>query len=478
MNPLPLTPFEEYMLLDSHPAYPMSCFILLRTRGTLRQDVFRESLHRTLERHPFLRSGVEQTGRNRYVWKPMPFQDGRQQTADDGNFVEQSSTIPTAVCRLPSAVCCGIDLFREPALKITYRTDQENAGCMQFEIHHSACDAAGAFGFIEDLMTDYGVAAGVLPADTPRKEIDPSLLERRGKYGLTPRKWLRILPQQLWGLTRAWMFLMNRVLPLVPFTPNLSQSKPPQNFPAIISKEFDENETLAIRNIAKKNEMTLNDLLLYATFAAMQIMFLTMKKFSNDGKKGYLRIAVPTNLRTDDVQNISAANIVSMVFLDRKPEKIRLDTDFRRGIHREMAHIKRCNLGLAFIHGLTIYKKLFGDYRKMIDRGRCWTTGTVSNLGVLLAGTPANNQYRAGTPASPGEFEIIGVEAVPPIRPWSVFGLCASTFQNRLTLTLQYDTTAMTQETAECFLNTLAAHCHIPQINIHDGHIKHVHPAR
>jgi len=384
---------------------------------------------------------VEETAPGVFCWKPND-NPNVLTFAESNGKADEVFTPPFSVR--------GIDLFREPAIKLTLWTADDTF--LFVEVHHSATDAAGTFLFMEDLLTEYAVRCGSLPQDTPRRSIDPNLLEQRGKYGRTFGTIVRTLPRQLWGLTRAWMFLMNRPLPLVLFTPNLGRQEPAKDFPTFLYKEFDVADTQRIRTIAKEQGVTLNDLLLYATFSAMANCRRRWNiPFEHSSEQ--LRLAVPTDLRTPNVANAPAANIVSMVFLDRKPRNICSDDTFLRGIHREMTHIKHCNLGLAFIHGLTIYKRLFGDYRKMIDQNRCWTTGTVSNLGRLFDKTPfpvTDEGY-----LRIGDMKLVNIYATPPIRPQSIFGAAASTYAGRLTLTLQYDTEALAHRQAEELLDAM-----------------------
>jgi len=433
---LRLTPFEEYMLMDSHPAYPMSCFVVLRFHGECDRKLFHESVRVTLLRHPLLACSVEETARGVFCWQPADHPDVLA-FVESGEKMGESFTPPFPVR--------GIDLFCEPAIKLTLWTAEAET-FLFVEVHHSATDAAGAFLFLHDLLAEYAVRCGSLAEDTPRHSFDPTILAQRGKYGQTFGTTLRTLPQQLWGLPRAWKFLMNRPLPLLPFTPHLRRYEPAKGFPTILFKEFSKADTQQIRAKAKEQQVTINDLLLHATFSAME-MCRQRWNVRREHSSGQLRIAVATDLRTPDLANIPAANVVSMVFLDRKPKNIRSDEAFLRGIHREMEHIKRCNLGLAFIHGLTIYKKLFGDFRKMINQNHCWTTGTVSNLGPLFVNTafPATAEGYLRM----GDMKLRNVYAVPPIRPQSVFGACMATYAERLTLTLQYDTEALSRQQAE-----------------------------
>ncbi|MGL6194756.1 MAG: hypothetical protein ACRC2T_08045 [Thermoguttaceae bacterium] len=410
-----LTPFEEYMLLDNHKAYPMSCFIRLRFRGKFDGTLLRKCIQATLKSHPLLHCKVAEAGKNKYQWVSVE---------NPNIFFEHDFPCKAS----------GIDLFREVPVKINQWTVEDETFWL-IELNHSASDAVGIFTFIEEILIEYAVASGNVGNAIERRKFDQTLLAERGKFGLNLRKWLRIWHRQLWGLTRAWKFLMNRPIPLVPFKPDLAATKPHELFPAFVSHCFSKDETKRIRERAKASDVTINDLLLYATFLAMQKSRRTWE-IPTSRRGDCLRLAVAMNLRTEEMAQIPAANIVSMVFLDRDTDK---PVDLF-SIHREMQHIKRNNLGLAFIHGLTIYKKIFGDFRTMSNQSRCWTTGTVSNLGRLFGSCPILNE--AGR-IQIGEIELQEVNAVPPIRPQSVFGTCGKMYAGEFGITLQYDTAAL-----------------------------------
>ena len=57
--PIPLTIFEEYMLLDSRKDYPMSIYIRLQFQGALDQADFEQAFQKALERHPLFRAQVQ-----------------------------------------------------------------------------------------------------------------------------------------------------------------------------------------------------------------------------------------------------------------------------------------------------------------------------------------------------------------------------------------------------------------------------------
>ncbi|MCL2005311.1 MAG: hypothetical protein FWG73_04015 [Planctomycetaceae bacterium] len=441
--PLRLTPFEEYMLADNLPAYPMCCFIKVKLQGTFNADVFESAIRKTLEYHPLLTGSVTENS-GKYYW-------------EKANTAPTISRAPLDESR-PFPPSKGIDLFNEPALKITICNADTATVALDgrteivFEIHHSASDAVGLLRFIEDTLCQYARTVGFVPetgSQPPGGCAEPSLLVRRGLPGRRHRSILQILTKQLHGLRRAWKFLMYRVAPLTAKKPADLQ-KLCEDYPAVLFRELSEPQTQSAVRKAKELGITLNELFLCSAFFAM-------KSWQNLPHGRNLRIAVPINLRTAADELMPAANIVSMVFLDRKPKDIQPVQAFYDGIHREMSHIKRYNLGWAMIRGLTVYRRLFGNYRKMMHPDRCWTTATVSNLGRVFTDTPLPK--REGNVLVDHSLELLGVEAFPPVRSSTALGICLMTYAGRLTVNLHYDAAVLTQADAERILDTLVSHC-------------------
>ena len=427
------------MLLDDQPAYPMSCFFMIKLRGQFNVSVFESALKQTLESHPLLTSSVAET---------------------NGLFYWQNMEKMPDVVRLPLneedrfPASKGINLFCEPSLKVTICNGNTDPATVEldgqtnivFEVHHSASDAAGIARFIEDILCNYARRTGF--ANVQRDPIEPDLLVRRGSFGWEPGKLLRTLPKQFWGLFRAWTFLTHRVLPLTPDKPDRSAPMPPDNYPAILCRNLTATETQSVQLKAKQLGITINDLFLCATFFAMKNW---RKQHVADKRRGYLRVAVPINLRTLADNRMPAANIVSMVFLDRIPEKIQDLESFYRGACGEMQHIKRNNLGWAFIHGLTVYQQIFGSFRKMIQQDRCWTTATVTNLGQVFAEVPL--PIREGRVQIGESLELIGVETSPPVRPWTALGISILTYADCMTINVHYDSSVLTCSDAQSIIN-------------------------
>ena len=66
--PLPLVPFEEHMLLDDRPAYPMSIFARLRFTGRVDRATFEAAAAITLQRHPMFQAVVREVKPGQFEW--------------------------------------------------------------------------------------------------------------------------------------------------------------------------------------------------------------------------------------------------------------------------------------------------------------------------------------------------------------------------------------------------------------------------
>ena len=433
-----LTPFEEYMLLDDQPAYPMSCFFMIKLRGRFNVSVFESALQKALEYHPLLTSSVTETN-GQFYWH------------NTGKMPDVVRLPLDEECRFPASK--GINLFHEPALKITLRNGITDPAVVEldgqtniiFDVHHSASDAAGIARFIEDILCGYAHQTGF--AEIQKEPVEPDLLVRRGSFGRKPGKLRRTLPKQFWGLFRAWKFLMYKILPLTPNTSDRDAPMPVAGYPAILHRDLTASETQRVQQRAKQLGISINDLFLCAAFFAMQHW---REQHVTNKKRGYLRVAVPINLRTPADDRMPAANIVSMVFLDRKPEKIRDSESFYHGIYHEMQHIKQNNLGWAFIHGLTVYQRIFGSFRRMVQQNRCWTTATVTNLGRVFADVPLPTQE--GRVQIGESLELIGVETSPPVRPWTALGISVLTYADCMTINVHYDSGVLAHSDAQSII--------------------------
>jgi NRPS condensation-like uncharacterized protein len=427
--PLPLVPFEQYMLFDDRPAYPMTFFIRLHFSGRVNLSALQTALPAVLARHPLLCAVVRKTGR-RFEWVPSP----------------SEPAITVVSLRAGACLPCprAIDLRHEPGLRMWAVEDAEPFHLL-LQFHHACCDALGAFVFLEHLLTAYAQATG---AALNLRAPDQQSLRRRGQFGSSPRPFLPIVRQKVVSLRRAWRFVTHRPLCIVPRALVVQPDALPTNYPSAYSRQLTAVESLRLHAVASQQGATLNDLLARDWFLAVNVW--KTRHFPKPSG-GWLRLCVPINLRTEDHRGLSAANVVSMVFLDRRRKDLTDPDRLLRGIHREMHEIKRLGLGETFVAGMGLFAKLPDRLMCAVGPDRCWATGVLSNLGVLLTD--------AALPTRDGRLELDGavldqIDFLPSLRPGTFAAFGAFTYADQLCLTLHYDPRAIEPLQAEGLIDT------------------------
>ena len=125
--PLKLTPFEEYMLCDDRPDYPMTGFFRLQFSGKLNSRAMDSAIQTATARHPLLRSRVCRDAVHGYIWAtdesiPIPIEKWSADT---------QSEFPAAA---------HIDLSRTVGTRI-WLVDHESGSDLVVQVHHACSDA-------------------------------------------------------------------------------------------------------------------------------------------------------------------------------------------------------------------------------------------------------------------------------------------------------------------------------------------------
>ena len=210
-----------------------------------------------------------------------------------------------------------IDLFSEPGLRVWAAADPECSSLL-LQVHHAACDGKGVQQVADDFLRSY--AYTVARTDSPIKlaPCDAEALRGRGTFGLTVRKYLRILPAQITGILGVRQFLMRRPVPLLD-APDAVSDELPMSFPDLKVGRLDADEVRKLNAAATDSKVTGNDWLLRDFFLAVND-FRARHQATAAGE--WIRFSVPMNLRQTADRHMPAANVVSMVFLDRTPAQI------------------------------------------------------------------------------------------------------------------------------------------------------------
>jgi hypothetical protein len=436
---LPLTPFEEYMLCDDSPEHPGCFFLRLRLSGPSNRTALDAALASAIARHPLLASTVVESKRSQLNWKPIPNHvpaiQWQAPHASGGLFGSSHLDLhmQPGVAVLGYETCSGIDLL--------------------FQFHHSSCDGIGGLQLIEDFLCAYHDASsqaaetgGGQAHQTTLRRIDPEYLANRGKFGLTRWQHLKKIRKQGVSLYGIWHFLTRTPTKLVSFAPAASLSEQPRLFPTSMAHTFTVVETKLLLAEARASGTTLNNLLI-------RDLLLAIGDFRTEERGGdarqWLRLSIPMNLRRPNGTNFSAANVVSMVFVDRQTKDLSDSHAVLKSVHRQMQQIKDLELGLTFPLSLRIAKWLPGGrtrIRRMSNDTNCRCTAVLSNLMRPLSEVPLP---RRDGKIVVGDCVLDEFEFLPPVRQGTQASFGAATYGDRLSIAMHYDSRVMIASDAQ-----------------------------
>ena len=417
--------------MDDRPAYPCCCFVRAEFSGCFDRSPLEAAIRAALRQHPLLTALVARRGRQ-WVWVPV---DHPQPV------IEWMAKPPGEV--LPPAQ--RIDLTAEIGIRFQVLLGGA-ASTLILQFHHATCDGIGIFQFLHDLLVAYAPSVGRSP--NAAEVTTPALksLARRRTFELTMAERLRMLPLQIMNLWRARQFLHRLPTALIPYPAQPHDSPAYGSYPATLSARLTAEETAALRRMAKQLGVTMNDLLLRDTFLACD----EWRKSRGSHRSGdCLRMAVPINLRKAHDRPGSAANVVSILMLDRGDADFEEPSRFLSGIHAEMDRAKRRQMGFTFPLATELCRHLPGGLRKHLWAKKCLTSTFLSNLGVMYEHSPLKD--RSGLLVA-GDMTLEMLELLPPLRPYISAGFAAGTYAQRLWIALHYDPRASTQAQAQALM--------------------------
>jgi hypothetical protein len=433
--PLPLVAFEQYMFTDDRPDYPTDFFLRLDFAGVFERPALDAAVDATLRRHPLLRAWVRASGRERFEWVPA------------------EHCMPLIRWQVQGEPRCGaiaprIDLRRETGLRI-FIDQQENRSEMLLQFQHACCDAFGALRFVEDLLATYHNAlAG------SSQQICLPTLDVRGNFGLNPLKYLLRAHKELAGALGVVEYFVLRPVPLVPREGGSSEEIVQAERPASSAHTFTVSETERLRQTTKQLGCTVNDLLLRDLFLAIRAWML---QHDPDSEARWCRIMIPTNLRTPADASMPAANVVGMVFNDRRPRKLLSPRRLMKLLRTEMRFCKRWRLGLSMIHVIRLARRFRGGLPRLLRADRCLATAVLSNLGNLGGETVLPRRDGRMVAAN---VTLERVELLPPLRPKTHASFGAVSYAGRLTVTLTYDLRYFTRQGGRQLLDGFVQQIH------------------
>jgi hypothetical protein len=421
----------------------MSIVARLRFAGRFQRDAAAVAWRQVIARHPFLRAVVTERPRRRPDWTPA------------NNLPTLQWTNDSLRDRLPAMQ--PIDLTREPGLRAWVSSDSQQSS-MVLQLHHAICDGKGLTQIVDDFLHSYARAADQGRTHGELAVRDESLLAKRGTFGLTAKKLLKMLPAQLSGLFGAGQFLMRKPVPLLANESGIEHrlaGRMPDPFPAVRTGRLDADELRRLSTMAADRRVTVNDWLLRDFFLAIRDI---RRRHDTPGAKEWMRITVPINLRQPGDERMPAANVVSMVFVDRTPTQCAEPSELLHSIHDEMALIRRRQLGFTFIWSLHALRALPGGMAGRVGNGRCEATSVVTNLGRVFSDSTL--PLRGGKLAA-ANLTLEDFEAFAPPREGTAATIALIFYSGGLNICLQYDgrrlTTAQAEDLLATYLRTIRA---------------------
>jgi hypothetical protein len=425
---LPLTVFERFLVWEDRPAYPWSCFARLQLSGRIDREAFESAVRAIMPRHPLLASRLEMRGRR-------PFWSVQADALPKINWISG----PTGQS-LPAAGY--LDLRSEIGLRLFVVQNGDSCD-ITAQFHHACCDGVGIQSFGNDLIVAYALAKGVRSKSLRMPELDPSRLARRGTYGLTFWKLVKMLPTQLLGLPGARQFFARSPAPLLPHRALPDDDPYPAGFPATRTETLTPEATAALSRTARQLNVTVNDLLIRDLYLALD-EWRARHGARNDDE--WLRVMVPTNLRSTHDRLLPAANAVGSIFLDRRGRDFTDPHQLLAGIARELRLIRDHRLGLIFIYALHLLSLVPGGLRSIARRDRCAVSAIFSNLGrpLLRCPLPRENGRLVA-----GDLVLERMDGTAPLRPYNCVTFTATEYARRLSLMLYYDNRVVTEAQAD-----------------------------
>jgi hypothetical protein len=421
-----LTPFEELMHDLHSPDRPMAFLARLHFEGRFEAEPCRRAIVNTLALHSLTRSRVVRGARGlcwEIVGDPVI-------TVQEGDW--------------PAMSYVALNLSEAPAVMVRV-TIGESRSALDIQLHHAVSDGRGAMGLLRDFMVEYARATG---SDLPGAERDPEMMAKRGSFGLDALTFLKEAPRQSLGLIGIRRALMRNPVRLGP-PPDRTDGPPSSardaEIPKVFFHRFDQDTTTALARAARARGATTNHVLVASIFEAIGAWRESLGE-RPDGS--WIRVAAPFDLRSlEQMQRLPAANVMSLVFLDRRARFVRQSDRLLVSLRNEMGLIRAWRLALTFVLSLAALRPLPGLRRRLMSLR---TTAFATNLGRIVPTAP-------GETVSAGGVKLVEVEAYVPLLPDTPLSFGFYQYAGELNLTLRYDPAVFKDAEARDFFDRYLA---------------------
>jgi hypothetical protein len=429
MPTLPLTPFETYLHEDDRPAHPCWQLVRMRWNGRLQPGPLARAWAEATARQPLL-TAVVRPGAFGPRWVPGATAPTIHFSRREGGH-EWPAWLP-------------LDLARGPGARLYVVADPERTDVILCA-HHAVCDGLALLDVLEDTFVLYARTLGE-PVE-PRPPATLEALRRRGRFGVT--RWERCtLPAlQVAGILAEAKLLRRTVAPLVPHAPAPAEGAPPPGWPTVISRLWDEADSAAIRDAAKRLESGLPEMITRDLQAAIGTWRLAA---GVDRPDDWIRLGTSVSLRRKTRGSFPAANLFGIAIIERSARSLANRERLLRRAQEDLALVEKWHFGYALWMLLRLRRWWPGGIRAYAHRPVVRMTMILSFMGKVFTRTALKRRGRFAT--VPGAV-LEEVQGIAPTRPGTCASLDVGIVLGTLAAYLNYDSRVLTPAQAQALMD-------------------------
>lgn len=419
--PLPLVPFERYMLADDRPENPMTIPVILEFRGELQQPAFVAALRDTLAEHPLLRAHVDSSSGREPQWIEAP---------------QWIPAIDWDVTGTPARYPIGtlIDLHRETGLRMSVRVGPDRSTLVA-QFHHACVDGAGTTQFLGELLDRYSTLTGGSPPPNGFPVRDPATLRRRGQFA-APTTEPVSLGRIVWAsLAELVKFAVRRIAPMAALPATQPVAGRTGDDSTVESHEFNLEDTEALQLLASAHGAKLNDFLLRDLF---QVVAQWNAQSGELRPSHWLLINMPKNMREPADDAMPAANRMSYAFLTRRAREVEDPKGLLNYVRNETELVRKYGLGHFFLGNIALVQTVPGLLNWLLSGERCFATTILSNFGNVTRQMGFEFPDEEGRLVV-GNARLESWRVAAPVRHLTRTSFAALTYAGRLTICLRCD---------------------------------------
>jgi hypothetical protein len=421
--PMRLAAFEQYMLLDDNPSFPITFFIQFRLKGCLNLTALHEAYKEAVRRHPLLCCRVERRGgQYRWVWSP--------------EAISRAEVNPD-VWRAAKPWMRPINLTVETGIR-AWGEVTETMAEITLQFHHACCDGIGASQFLEDLAVCYARRTTVDRQLPELRPLRPEALLTRAdsgprRVGRLPGSWARRLTRTLRDSLDFLFLARKEVLRAMPGDDSRLEA---EEF-NLQSEYLDRAATRRLRNAASRANVTLNDIL---TRDLMETLDEWNRESGGENPGKLICVTIPSSLRGPADDQLSAANVLGYAFTMRRRKDMADSRMLLTDLGEKMNEFLTAQHGWLFVSGLRIVQRipLLMSLSRIMLRHKCMSTAVLSHMGNRLNSISS----RLGTDGDAilvGNMTLAEIRCVPPLRYGTHAAAATYIFGGRLMINMRCD---------------------------------------